>query len=87
MRCKSKTHFLKKEHKMQNEVEEAQQAEHRQHMTTKEVTQGKRVGLWKILAGSLVIVVVGFIAVALFATPDGPGGAGEQAESPAAATP
>lgn len=71
---------------MQNEVQEAQQAEHRQDMTTKEVTQSKRVGLWKILAGSLVIVVVGFIAVALFATPDGPRGAGEQATSTAPVT-
>lgn len=54
---------------MQDDIEQAEQAEHRQNMTPTEVTQGRRVGLWKILAGSLVIVVIGFIVVALFATP------------------
>ncbi len=72
---------------MQNEVEEAKQAEHRQHMTTKEVTQGKRVGLWKILAASLVLVVVGFIVMALFTTPDGAGGAGGTSEPDVSTTP
>jgi len=54
---------------MQDDFQKAEQAEHRQNMTPTEVTQGRRVGLWKILAGSLVLVVIGFIIVALFATP------------------
>ncbi|WP_035591028.1 MULTISPECIES: hypothetical protein [Hyphomonas] len=58
---------------MQTELKEQQEAEHRQHMTTQEVTQAKKVGLWKILAASLVIVVIGFIAIALFGTPNGAG--------------
>lgn len=70
-RYTTETHFPKKEPEMQNEVEQAEQAEHRQHMTTTEVTQGKRVGLWKILAVSLVLVVIGFIVVALFINPTG----------------
>ncbi|MFN4185763.1 MAG: hypothetical protein ACK4M6_13350 [Hyphomonas sp.] len=61
---------------MQNEVKQEEEAEHRQNMTPTEVTQGRRVGLWKILAVSLVIVVVGFIVMALFTTPDGAGGMG-----------
>ncbi|MFN3608546.1 MAG: hypothetical protein ACK4Y9_05740 [Hyphomonas sp.] len=71
LRYYSNSHFLKKEHKMQNEVKQEAEAEHRQHMTPTEVTQGRRVGLWKILAASLVLVVIGFVVVALFINPTG----------------
>ena len=48
---------------MQNET---LQAEHRQNMSTEEVTQAKHVGLWRILAASLALTVIGFIAISLF---------------------
>lgn len=48
---------------MQNET---YQAQHRQNMSTQEVTQAKPVGLWRILAASLALTVIGFIAISLF---------------------
>jgi hypothetical protein len=45
---------------------ETNQAEHRQNMSTREVTQARHVGLWRILAGSLALTVIGFIAVSMF---------------------
>lgn len=48
---------------MQNET---YQDQHRQNMTSEEVTQAKTVGLWRILAGSLSLAVIGIIAISLF---------------------
>ena len=48
---------------MQNETV---QAEHRQNMSPEEVTQARHVGLWRILAASLSLTVIGFIAISLF---------------------
>ena len=45
---------------------ETNQPEHRQNMSTQEVTQAKNVGLWRVLAGSLALTVIGFIAISLF---------------------
>lgn len=48
---------------MQNE---SYQDQHRQNMTTEEVTQANKVGLWRILAASLSLAVIGIIAIGLF---------------------
>ncbi len=45
---------------------ETNQADHRQNMSTREVTQARHVGLWRILAGSLALTVIGFIAISMF---------------------
>jgi hypothetical protein len=48
---------------MQNDTYEAA---HGQNMSTEEVTQARHVGLWRILAASLALTVIGFIAISLF---------------------
>lgn len=45
---------------------ETYQAEHRQNMPEQEVTQARHVGLWRILAASLTLTVIGFIDISLF---------------------
>jgi hypothetical protein len=40
--------------------------ENHEVVTEEEVTSARHVGLWKILAGSLIIVVIGFAVVAGF---------------------
>lgn len=45
--------------------------ENHEVLTAEEASSGRRVGLWKILAASLILVVIGFAIVAGFTSNPG----------------